>query len=96
MLYFFRQFLARLSLLLFLYISTGCHSKSEEVSAVYKSYKFDPKVIEKLPIYDSLASAILEKFLFFNNILMKMILIVLTNTCLFQIKLMCSRNCLRK
>lgn len=67
MLYFFRQFLARLSLLLFLYISTGCHSKSEEVSAVYKSYKFDPKVIEKLPIYDSLASAILEKFLFFQQ-----------------------------
>ena len=67
MLYFFRPFLARLSILLFLYLSSGCHSVSDEVSAVYKSYKFDPKVIEKLSIYDSLTSAILEKFLFFQQ-----------------------------
>jgi hypothetical protein len=56
-----------LSVLFFLYLSTGCQSEPEEVSAVYKSYKFDPKVIEKLPVYDSLASAILEKFPFFQQ-----------------------------
>lgn len=67
MLYSFRPLLARLSILLFLYPATGCHLDSEDVSAVYKSYKFDPKVIEKLPIYDSLASAILEKFPFFQQ-----------------------------
>ena len=67
MLYLFRPFLARLSILLFLYLSSGCHSESEEVSTVNTSYKFDPKVIEKLPIYDSLASAILEKFPFFQQ-----------------------------
>ncbi len=56
-----------LSIFLFLYFATGCHSESEEVSAVYKSYQFDPKVIEKLPMYDSLASAILEKISFFQQ-----------------------------
>lgn len=39
----------------------------KEVSAKYKSYKFDSAVIEKLPIYDSLAYAILEKLSFFQQ-----------------------------
>ncbi len=65
--YFLHSFLARLSILLFLSLAMGCHSDSEEVSVVYKNYKFDPKVIEKLPVYDSLASAILEKFSFFQQ-----------------------------
>lgn len=65
--YFLHSFLARLSILLFLFPATGCHSNSEQVSAVYKNYKFDSKVIEKLPVYDSLASAILEKFPFFQQ-----------------------------
>jgi len=65
--YFLHSFLARLSILVFLCSVTGCHSGSEEASAVYKNYKFDPKVIEKLPVYDSLASAILEKFSFFQQ-----------------------------
>jgi hypothetical protein len=56
-----------LSILLFLSLSTGCHFATEEVPAVYYSYTFEPKVIEKLPIYDSLASAILEKFSFFQQ-----------------------------
>ena len=59
--------MARLVILLFLFLATGCHLDSEEVSTDYKSYKFDPKVIEKLPIYDSLVSAILEKSLFFQQ-----------------------------
>jgi len=57
----------RLSIILFLYLSTGCHTDSEEVSDDYKSYKFDTKVIEKLPIYDSLVIAILEKYLYFQQ-----------------------------
>ena len=65
--YFSHPFLARLSILLFLYLASSCHSEPEEVSADFKNYKFDPKVIEKLPIYDSLASAILEKFTFFQQ-----------------------------
>src|SRR6185503_13261200 len=52
-------------LLLLLYLASGCHD-SKDVSAVYKSYTFDPKVIEKLPEYDSMAAAILEKFSFFQ------------------------------
>ena len=59
--------MTRLSILLFLYLSAGCHSDAEKVSAVYKRYQFDPKVIQKLPIYDSLASAILENFSFFQQ-----------------------------
>lgn len=59
--------MSRLSILLFLYLSTSCHSAPEEISAGYKRYQFDPKVIEKLPIYDSLASAILENFSFFQQ-----------------------------
>jgi hypothetical protein len=59
--------LARLAIFLFLYLATGCHLDSEKVSADYTSYKFDPKVIEKLPIYDSLVSAILENALFFQQ-----------------------------
>ena len=65
--HFLSPFLARLLILLFLYIATGCHQNSEEVSDDYKSYMFDPKVIEKLPIYDSLTSAILENFSFFQQ-----------------------------
>ena len=65
--YISHPFLARLSILLFLYLASSCHSEPEEVSADFKNYKFDPKVIEKLPIYDSLASAILEKFTFFQQ-----------------------------
>jgi hypothetical protein len=50
-----------------LYLAAGCQSGSEEVSAEFKRYTFDPKVIEKLPVYDSLVSAILEKSLFFQQ-----------------------------
>ena len=67
MLYYFRTFLTRLSLLLFLYLTTGCHLDSEKISPDYNNYKFDPLVIEKLPAYDSLVSAILEKFPFFQK-----------------------------
>jgi len=46
----------------------SCHSlESPEVSDVYEKYKFDITVIQKLPVYDSLASAILEKYTFFRQ-----------------------------
>ena len=69
--HFFRLFRLSSSILLFLYLATGCHLNSEEVSEIYKNYKFDPKVVEKLPIYDSLASAILEKFPLFQQYINK-------------------------
>ena len=62
-----RTFLTRLSLLLFLYPATGCHSDPGKVSPDYHNYKFDPQVIEKLPVYDSIVSAILEKFPLFQK-----------------------------
>jgi hypothetical protein len=65
--YFLHSFWTRLAILLLLYTITGCHSNSENVSSVYKNYKFDQKVIEKLPLYDSLASAILKKLSFFQQ-----------------------------
>ena len=63
----FRPFLTKLSVLFFVYLISGCHSEPEEVSRAYKSYHFDPKVIEKLPVYDSLAFAILENYSLFQQ-----------------------------
>jgi len=52
-----------------LYQAAGCHPDSDKVLPAYNDYKFDPGVIEKLPVYDSLASAIIEKiYLFQKNI----------------------------
>ena len=67
MLSFLCTFFTRLSLFLFLYLTTGCHSDSEKISPDYNTYKFDSQVIEKLPIYDSLVSAILENFPLFQK-----------------------------
>ncbi|MEP7164479.1 MAG: hypothetical protein ABI741_07290 [Ferruginibacter sp.] len=52
---------ARSFLIIFMYAAGGCNSKGDKIIPAYNNYKFDLKVIEKLPIYDSLASAILEK-----------------------------------
>ena len=60
MLYFIRSFFTWSSLVLFL--CAGCQSEKEKVSEDYDNYTFDPKVIEKLPVYDSLASVILKNF----------------------------------
>lgn len=43
-----------------LIIGTGCKSENKALTA-YKNHTFDTSVINKLPLYDSLASAILEK-----------------------------------
>jgi hypothetical protein len=54
-------------LLFFFCFTVGCRQDSEEVSSLYNQSRFDPNVIEKLPLYDSLVSAILEKSSFFQQ-----------------------------
>jgi hypothetical protein len=50
------------ALLLFLFFVTGCHSDNKEILPLFNAYQFDQKVLEKLPVYDSLAVEIIEKF----------------------------------
>jgi hypothetical protein len=57
----------KLALVLFLYLSIGCNEDSTYVDADYKSYQFDLKVIERLPMYDSVAFAILENIPVFHQ-----------------------------
>lgn len=45
-------------LLLLTAMTAGCHADSNEVSAVFYNYRFDPRVINSLPLYDSLLSSI--------------------------------------
>ncbi len=63
----FRRSITILALLFSFCFIVGCHSDSGEVSSLYNQYRFDPNVIEKLPLYDSLVSAILEKSSFFKQ-----------------------------
>lgn len=44
-----------------LFAAAGCSSHRNKVLEKYNSYKFDSSVIAKLPVYDSLAMAILQK-----------------------------------
>ena len=67
MLYLISKFLTGSSLVLFLCTMAGCNSDKEEISYEYNRYKFDPKVIERLPVYDSLASVILANFALFKK-----------------------------
>ena len=46
--------------LLLLLLAGGCKTENKALTA-YKNHRFDTAVINKLPLYDSLASAILEK-----------------------------------
>ena len=67
MLYLFRQLLTSLSLVLFLFTVAGCVTGEQEVKEEYNNYKFDQQVIDKLPLYDSLVSAIIENFSSFKK-----------------------------
>lgn len=58
-----------LTILLLLFLGTGCQSNSDKVTEEYQYYKFDTRVIEKLPIYDSLANAISEKIILFQQLI---------------------------
>lgn len=52
--------------LFFLIVTGGCDSGPDNTRPVYDAYRFDQKVIEKLPVYDSLAVAILKKLPLFH------------------------------
>src|SRR3954453_10262576 len=53
---------------LFLLLLFSCRDfDSKEVSDEYQKYRFDSTVITKLPVYDSLASSILEKYSYFRQ-----------------------------
>ncbi len=62
MLYPVRNFLTCLSLLLFLFVLAGCNTGEKEVKAEFNKHSFDQQVIDKLPLYDSLVSAIVANF----------------------------------
>lgn len=66
MIYFIRKYVTRFILFVSFCTAIGCHSKSSEVRPVYDAYHFDSKVIDKLPVYDSLALAVLEKYSLFR------------------------------
>ncbi len=46
---------------------TACNSKGDKIAPTLDAYKFDSRVIEKLPLYDSLTSGVLGKISFFLN-----------------------------
>ena len=63
---FFRIIFTRLFLFILLAV-IGCNSGDDHVLHTYNTYKFDQKVIDKLPVYDSLVHAILEKINIFKS-----------------------------
>ena len=60
--FLFQQFSTSIFLLIFLFTVAGCGTGEKAVKEEYNKYKFDQQVIDKLPLYDSLASAIIENF----------------------------------
>lgn len=56
----------RLPLIILLFALIGCKAKSDKIIPAYTNFKFDSKVIEKLPAYDSLAAAILKEIRLFQ------------------------------
>jgi hypothetical protein len=54
----FRNIFNRFTLLLLLSAAAGCNADKNIITPVYNSYAFDTLVIKKLPLYDSLATAI--------------------------------------
>jgi hypothetical protein len=67
MLHRFRRPVKILSLLITLYFTAGCRLDPKTIAPLYNGYKFDTSVIHKIPIYDSLVAAILEKSSFFQQ-----------------------------
>ena len=60
MLHLFCKSSLKTLLLLSLFFAAACKTENKALTA-YKNHSFDTMVINKLPLYDSLASAILEK-----------------------------------
>lgn len=67
MLYLPCRFFTSFSMLLFIGFLPGCASEEEKISDDYNNYRFDQRVIAKLPVYDSLALAIIENFSAFKK-----------------------------
>lgn len=65
--YITRHFFMNAFLALFLFSVAGCGSSEEEIRDDYNGYTFDTGVIEKLPLYDSLVSAIIENYASFKK-----------------------------
>ncbi|MBL7702176.1 MAG: hypothetical protein JNM14_07995 [Ferruginibacter sp.] len=55
------------SLWILLFAAAGCRTKSDSIIPAFNNYKFDTAVIKKLPVYDSLASAISAKIGLFHK-----------------------------
>lgn len=64
----FKVWLTSSSFLFLLLIAGGCDSGPDNTKPVYEAYRFDQKVIGKLPLYDSLAVAILQQFNFLRSL----------------------------
>ena len=45
----------------------SCHSNSGNIIDSYNSFKFDKKIVEKLPVYDSIASVVLQHIHLFKR-----------------------------
>ncbi|MBK7308214.1 MAG: hypothetical protein IPI88_15115 [Chitinophagaceae bacterium] len=60
LLHFFCKSFINASVLLFLSAAAGCKTENQALTA-YKSFTFDTTVMNRLPLYDSLAFAILRK-----------------------------------
>lgn len=60
--YHSRKIFMTASLALSLFCITACHSDKEEIKDDYDRFRFDSTVIGNLPVYDSLATAIIENF----------------------------------
>lgn len=54
--------------LLILFAATNCNSGPDNTKPAYDRYRFDQRVIDKLPTYDSLASAIINKLALFKQL----------------------------
>jgi hypothetical protein len=67
MLQLFSKFFAAPSLLIFILIASGCGSGDEKFKNVYNNYRFDTAVINKLPLYDSLASFVSANIALFHK-----------------------------
>lgn len=51
-----------------LFAVTGCSSGPDNTRPAYDRYQFDQRVIDKLPVYDSLAAAIISKLTLFQQL----------------------------
>jgi len=65
--YLFKKFLTSFLPVLVLFTVAGCATGEKEVKEEYNNYTFDQQVIDKLPLYDSLVSAIIENFASFKK-----------------------------